>query len=110
MASVVPMRFAQGRSQAVFGVRHHHQVHVIGHQAMGPDFGFSLACGFGYQGDVMAIIAFGEKSPLAAIPALGDVMGITWYDETWHSGHYLPPCKLFNGDEDITRCRSIDER
>jgi hypothetical protein len=33
----------------------------------------------------MAIIVFGEKSPLAAIPALGDVMG-------------------------ITRCRSIDER
>jgi hypothetical protein len=75
---------------------------------MGPDFGF--ACGFGYQGDVMAIIVLGGKSSLTAIPALGDVMGITGYDETWHSGDYLPPCKSFNRDEDITRCRSIDER
>ena len=55
-------------------------------------------------------VGFGEKSPLAAIPTLGDVMGITGHDETWHSGHYLPPCKSFNRDEDITRCRSIDER
>jgi hypothetical protein len=63
MAGVVPMRFAQGCSQAVFGARHHHQVHVVGHQdqAMGQDFGFGLACGFGYQGDVMAIIVLGEK-------------------------------------------------
>ncbi len=58
----------------------------------------------------MAIIVFGERSPLAALPALGDVMGITGYDETWHSGHYLPPCKSINRDEDITRCRSFDER
>jgi hypothetical protein len=29
----------------------------------------------------MAITIFGEKSPLAAIPALGDVMGIAGHDE-----------------------------
>lgn len=53
----------------------------------------------------MAIIGFAVKSSLAAIPALGDVMGKTGYDETWHSGHNLPPCKSFNRDDDITRCR-----
>jgi hypothetical protein len=39
----------------------------------------------------MAIIVFGEKSPLAAIPALGEVMGIAGHDETWHFGRNLPP-------------------
>jgi hypothetical protein len=42
----------------------------------------------------MAIIVVGEKSPLTAIPALGDMMGIAGHDETWHFGRNLPPFYL----------------
>jgi hypothetical protein len=42
---------------------------------MKPNFGKQGQIYLIHQGDVTAIIVFSEKGPLAAIPALGDVMG-----------------------------------
>jgi hypothetical protein len=68
-------------------------VYVIGHQAIGPDFGVSLPRVLGNQGDVVKVIAPAKKRFLTAISALSDMMRKTRNNESWHPGHNLTPFK-----------------
>ena len=50
-------------------------MHMIGHQATGPDLHRGLATAFGQKIAVERIIGGFKENRLAAIAALGDVMG-----------------------------------
>jgi hypothetical protein len=90
---IATMRLTQRRSQSVFVPGHHDQVHVIWHQAPGPDFGARLPGKLAQEFDVVAIVVLLEKRSLTAVSALSHVVGISGYDDARHARHGLPPCK-----------------
>ncbi len=50
-------------------------MHVVGHQAVGPDRHVPAGAPLGHEPDVFLIVFFTEKGRLPAISPLGDMMG-----------------------------------
>jgi hypothetical protein len=73
-AGVLPMRLADRAREAVGRRRREHEMHMVGHQAIGPDRGRSPAAAFGEQIAVERVVGRFEEDRLAAIAALGYVM------------------------------------
>ena len=73
--SVAPVRFGKGRPQPLrVRRRARWQVDVIGHQAIGPDWGAGASRCRGDQAPIEAIVVGLEKHRLAPITALGDIV------------------------------------
>ena len=68
------MRLADRASQSIGRLWDRDQVHVIGHQAVGPDRDVLSAAEPGHQFQVALVILVTEESLLPAVPPLSDVM------------------------------------
>ena len=60
------------------GFRHHNEMHMVRHQAPGPDCHAAFAAPFSHQRYIGMIVIVAEKGLLAAIAALRDMMGKAW--------------------------------
>ena len=81
------MRFAKGTSKPCFRFRHGYEMDVIRHQTPGPYFNSAFLAPFGQQADIGIIIVRDEKGLLAAIAALGDMVGYSRHYYSGYSGH-----------------------
>ncbi len=72
---VAAVRLAQAATQAVLAVRHHDQMHVIGHQAIGPHLHAAAAAPFSQQLQIRTVILLLEEGLLSPIPTLRDMVG-----------------------------------
>ena len=86
-AGVAPMRVGEGPAQPVGVGRHHDQVNMIGHQAIGDDLAIGASRRIAQQVAIKLIVAILEKGPLAPIAALGNVIGNAGKDETGKARH-----------------------
>jgi hypothetical protein len=75
------MGFADGQTQAIFGLRHGDQMNVIGHQAIAPNLHALFTTPVGHQFHIGRIVAIVEKRLLATVAALRDVMRQTRNDQ-----------------------------
>jgi len=94
----VPVDEAEAAPEAILVARHRDDVHVVGHQAVGPDFDAGAFGGIGQQVEIERIIAFLEERPLL------DHRGTTTRRATPRANHFasgrLAPA--------ITPCNSAD--
>ncbi len=81
------MGLAKRREQAVGMARHQDQVDVIGHQAVGPDFGRRLGSGLGEKPDIGLIIGLGKEGFQVPVAPLGNVMGNARHHDARQSSH-----------------------
>lgn len=65
------------------------QMHMVGHQAPGPDGHPFFGAPLGHQIEVDLIIVIAKKGLLPTIAPLGDVMRHPWDYDTGDSGHAL---------------------
>jgi hypothetical protein len=64
-------------------------MHMIGHQAVGPDLYMRTPRGIREQVEIEFIVAILKKRPLPPVPALGHMMRNAGQDETGKAGHGL---------------------
>ena len=87
VASVEPVRPGQRQRERRTVVGSEDQMDVVRHQAIGPAGDAEAPAGFGEPVLVERIVAVLEENPLAAIAALGDVMGQARDDDAGDAGH-----------------------
>ena len=87
LTAVLPMCLGEAGAQPILFPWHHHEVNVIGHQAIRPDRGFMLPACFGHQLQIQAIVVVGEKRFLVPVAALGDVVGVFGQNDSSDTGH-----------------------
>lgn len=75
---------------------HQDQVHVVRHQAPGPDLDIGRAAVLREQVAIERIVAVAEDGPYPAIAALGDMVGMTGNDDMGEAGHVV--CCIGQGD------------
>ena len=75
IAGIQPMRAAHRQSEARVVPRRQNEMHVVGHQAIGPNRNAEPGARLRHPITIERVIAVAEKHPLAAIAALRDVMG-----------------------------------
>jgi hypothetical protein len=73
---------ADGPPQAVFGLGRRNQMDVIGHQAIAPNLDAPFAAPVGHQFDIRRIVSIVEKSLLAAVATLRDMVRQTRDDQS----------------------------
>lgn len=74
MPRIAPMGFRDGVRQRAFLTWYDHEMHMVGHQTVGPDLKpVPLALG-AQQGRIDLAIVVPKEHGLAAVPALGDVI------------------------------------
>ena len=84
---VAPVGLGERRPEAVFVRRHEHQMDVIGHQAIGPDFRPRLSAALGEERKIAPVVVVAEKGFLAAVAALGNVVGVSGDDQSRQTRH-----------------------
>ncbi len=84
---IATMQRRRGAAQPIRISRNKHEMNMVGHQTPSPDGHIRLAAAFAHQRGVGRIIGVGKKHPLPPVPALGDVMGQKWNDNTSEAGH-----------------------
>jgi hypothetical protein len=65
-------------------------MHVVRHEAVGPDRDAALAAGGRQQIPIERVVAILEEHALAPIAALGDVMRQTGHDDAGYASHSPP--------------------
>jgi hypothetical protein len=75
----------QRAAQPVGIGRHQDQMHMVRHQAPGPDLDGTAM--FGEQVAIERIVAVAEEGPRAAVATLGDMIGMTGDDDAGETGH-----------------------
>ena len=81
------MHVAEGAAQPVLVARGRDDVHVVGHQAIGPDLHPCLARGIGQQVQIQLIVAILEEGLLAAVAALRHVVRDAGQHDAGEAGH-----------------------
>jgi hypothetical protein len=71
----------------LWGAVHHDQMHVVRHQAPGPDIDPCGAAVLREQVAVQRIVVVAEERPRAAIATLGDMVRVIGDDDTGEAGH-----------------------
>jgi len=85
-AGVAAVRVGEGAPQAMLVRGDGDQVHVVGHQAIGPDLTAGAARGFGEEVTVERVVGVFEERLLAAVAALRDVIGNAGNDDAREPG------------------------
>jgi len=62
-------------------------MHVVGHQAVGPDFDARVARRIGQQVEIKLVVIIFKESPLASIATLGHVMRDSSQNQASEAGH-----------------------
>src|SRR5258705_381182 len=83
---IAAMQPRQRAAQPVGIGRHENQVHVVRHQAPGPNLDPGAAAILGEQVAIKRIIIIAEEGPRAAIATLRDMMRMTGDDDTGETG------------------------
>ena len=83
--SVGAVQLAHRASQAVGGRGHEDEVHMVGHQAVGPNLHAPSSGDPGQSREVEAVVGLGEECPLTAVAALCDVVGHARHDDSGQS-------------------------
>ncbi len=84
---VASVQVSQGTPQTVFVYGHQNEVHVVGHEAVGPYLGAGTGAAVCQQVSIEGIVPLFEKSPLSTIAPLGDVMGKAGDDHSSKPSH-----------------------
>jgi len=93
---VAPVGLGNGGAQAIAVGGYEDQVNVVGHEAVGEYGCTGVGAGLSEQVEIEPAVIIPEERGLAAIAALGDVMGMTGCDESGHPGHgFRPYCRWF---------------
>lgn len=92
VAGVVAVDVAEGAPQAVLIRRDCHGVHVVGHQAVGPDLHSGPAGCLGKEIKIERIIAILEERLFATVAPLGDVVGNAGKDQAGKATHMATIC------------------
>jgi len=90
---VTPMGLADGSPQAVLGLGNHDQMHVVGHQAVGPDLDLVLAAPLGHQVQVGLVVVIAEKRLLSTVPPLGHMVRHARNNHSCQSSHAANPAE-----------------
>jgi hypothetical protein len=77
----------QGRAEPVLACRDEDEMDMVWHQAPGPDRSAALPAEAPQEGEVEGVVVFAEEDALAAIAALGDVVGQSRQDLAGGSRH-----------------------
>ncbi len=72
---VTPMCLANRTTQAVLGLWNHNQMHVVRHQAVGPDLNLMFGASLAHQLLVGLVVVVAEKRLLPTVPPLGHMVG-----------------------------------
>ena len=86
-AGVAPVGRRQGAAQSVGISGNQDQVHVIGHQAPGPDFDLGRAAILGQEIAIERVVVVIEERPRPPIAALRHMMRQTGNDQTGETSH-----------------------
>jgi len=86
-ATIATMRLAYSAAQSVFSCRNGDQMHMIRHQAIGPDLHLTFSAPFGQQGDVGTIIVIVEEGLHSSVAALSYMVRNTGSYDTSDSCH-----------------------
>jgi hypothetical protein len=86
-ACVAPVRLPQAPPQPVLALRHHDQMHVVGHQAVRPHRHATAGAPLAEQGQICAVVFLLEEGLLSPIPALRHVVGDPWNHNSRQSCH-----------------------
>lgn len=70
VTSVATVRFADGAGQTILAGRHEDQMHVVGHEAVGPNLNLVLRTPLPHEIEVLAVIVIAEERLLATIAPL----------------------------------------
>jgi len=70
------MGLAQGAGQGLLGLRHRHEVHVVGHQTVRPDFDAARGAVFSHKSEVRLVIFLAEEGRQPPVAPLRDVVRI----------------------------------
>ena len=81
------MSLADRAPQSVGGLRHGDQMDMVGHQAVRPDLNLLGTAPLRHQFAGSLVVLVAKERLLPTVPALGDVMRKTRYDNTCQSGH-----------------------
>ena len=87
VAGVMPVHITKGPPQTIFVRWHGDDVHMVGHQAVRPDFGMGLLGSLGQQIEIKRIVAVFKECAFTPIAALGYVVRNARKDESWEAGH-----------------------
>jgi len=82
LSGVVTVGVAECAAQAVVVGRDGDDVHVVGHQAIGPDRDIGAMRRFGKEIEIERIVAIFEEGLFAPIATLGDVVWDAWEDDS----------------------------
>jgi hypothetical protein len=72
---IAPVCFSNGASKSIFCFRHGNQMDMVRHQAPRPYFYLTFLAPFGHEINIGLIVIITEEGLLAAVAALGDVVG-----------------------------------
>jgi hypothetical protein len=86
-SGIAAMHARQRAAQAVRIGRDKDQMHVVRHQAPGPDFDPGRATMAGEQIAIERIVVLAEERPGPPIATLGDMVWETGNDDTGKAGH-----------------------
>ena len=86
-ARVAPMRLAERAGESVGMRRHEDQMHVVGHQTIGPAGNPGLAASFRQQVAVQRVIVIAEEDALAPVSPLRDVVRNAGNHDAGEAGH-----------------------
>jgi len=88
-SNVSPVCLAQGPPQGVLAVRHHDQMHVIGHQAIGPHLHVAPPAPLAQQRQIRRIIVLAEERLLPPVATLRRVVRHSRNHHSRQSGHAI---------------------
>ena len=83
----MPVGFADSAAQVVRTHRLQDQMDVVWHQAIGPDRDSCLQGLLGKQVEIDFVVAIFKEDGLAAVAALGDMVGKPWNHDTRQTCH-----------------------
>ena len=96
VAGVMPVNKAKRPPQPILVAGNCDDMHVIGHQAVGPNLDTRPVGCVGKKIEIERIVRLLEKSPLTTVAALRDMMRFAGEDEAGKPSHDTKLCPLRN--------------
>ncbi len=87
---ITPVRLPRRAAQPIFRAGHHHEMHVVRHQTVGPGLRATTLAGLDDQTAVLGVILLDKERLLATVPALSDVVRQSGDNTTRDSGQSAP--------------------
>jgi hypothetical protein len=86
---ISPVNSSEEHGKRVYLLRHHNQMHVIGHQTVGQYSRFRVSGVVANQSEVHLVIGRREEHPFSVRASLGHVIREPWQDASGISWHFV---------------------